>query len=284
MIIIVLKMDKDISFSLYEEYEKNPYLSFTGMIWRKHMSNKEIHEINRTYWDTYADEWFGVTALPQYGTMFVTENELHLFGDVKGAKMLEIGCGSGHSLKCHADNGAAELWGLDMSRKQLDNANSYLRESNYSAKLICSPMEEECGIPKNYFDFVYSIYAIGWTTELENTFIKIASYLKKDGVFIFSWQHPLHSCVVVDENKLLFEKSYFDEAWFTQPMPGKSNALLCSRKISTYINALSKAGFIIEQMIEQTDSKILNAAGDISTKMKKAKMLPYSFVFKARKL
>jgi SAM-dependent methyltransferase len=248
------------------------------------MSNKTIHEINRTYWDTYADEWFGVTALPQYGTLFVTENELHLFGDVKGAKLLEIGCGSGHSLKYHADNGAAELWGLDMSSKQLDNAKNYLRENKYTAKLICSPMEEECGIPKNYFDFVYSIYAIGWTTELENTFIKIASYLKKDGVFIFSWQHPLHSCVVVDENKLSFEKSYFDESWFTQPMIGESNALLCRRKISTYINALSKAGFIIDQMIEQTNSETLNAAGEISDKMKKAKMLPFSFVFKARKL
>jgi SAM-dependent methyltransferase len=248
------------------------------------MSNNTIHEINRTYWNTYADEWFGVTSLPQYGTLFATENELHLFGDVNGAKLLEIGCGSGHSLKYHADNGAAELWGLDMSSKQLDNANNYLRENNYTAKLICSPMEEECGIPKKYFDFVYSIYAIGWTTELENTFIKIASYLKKNGIFIFSWQHPLHSCVVVDENKLLFEKSYFDESWFTQPMIGESNALLCSRKISTYINALSKAGFIIEQMIEQTDSEILNESGEISSKMKKAKMLPFSFVFKARKL
>lgn len=248
------------------------------------MSNNKIHEINRNYWNTYADEWFGVTALPKYGTLFATEDELHLFGDVSGAKLLEIGCGSGHSLKYHADNGAAELWGLDMSIKQLDNASKYLRENNYTAKLICSPMEEECGIPKNYFDFVYSIYAIGWTTELENTFIKIASYLKKDGVFIFSWQHPLHSCVALDENKFAFKRSYFDESWFTQSMYGESTALLCSRKISTYINALSKAGFIIEQMIEQTDDEILNKTGELSDKMKKAKMMPFSFVFKARKL
>lgn len=248
------------------------------------MSNKEIHDINRNYWDTYADEWFGVTALPQYGPFFVTEDELNLFGDVKEAKLLEIGCGSGHSLKYHADNGAAELWGIDMSSKQLENAYNYLKENNYTAKLICSPMEEECGIPQNYFDFVYSIYAIGWTTDLENTFRRIASYLKRDGVFIFSWQHPLHSCVAIEEDNLSFKRSYFDESWFTQPMPGASNALLCSRKISTYINALAKAGFIIEQMVEQTDSEIMNATEEITAKMNKAKMLPLSFVFKARKL
>ncbi|MBE5864403.1 MAG: class I SAM-dependent methyltransferase [Lachnospiraceae bacterium] len=31
-------------------------------------------------------------------------------------------CGSGYSLKYLADKGAGELWGLDLSQKQLDNA------------------------------------------------------------------------------------------------------------------------------------------------------------------
>lgn len=94
----------------------------------------------------------------------------------------------------------------------------------------------------------------------------------------------MHSCVSIDGDKLLFGKSYFDEAWFTQPMPGVSTALLCSRKISTYINALSKAGFVIEQMVEQTHSDILNKIEEVSPKIKKAQMLPLSFVIKTRKL
>ena len=55
--------------------------------------------------------------------------------------MLEIGCGSGHSLKYHADRNAGELWGVDISRKQLENAEAYLKEHGYTAKLICAPME-----------------------------------------------------------------------------------------------------------------------------------------------
>ena len=31
-------------------------------------------------------------------------------------------------------------------------------------------------VPKGYFDYVYSIYGIGWTTDLQGTFDKIASY------------------------------------------------------------------------------------------------------------
>lgn len=37
-------------------------------------------------------------------------------------KMLGICCGSGHSLKYHADRNAAELWGVDLSHKQIENA------------------------------------------------------------------------------------------------------------------------------------------------------------------
>jgi SAM-dependent methyltransferase len=246
------------------------------------MKNKSILQVNKTYWNATADSWFGVTALPEYGVQFVTENELHLFGDVAGKTMLDIGCGSGHSLKYHADRNAGELWGLDISQKQLENAKRFLAENNCFPKLICASMEDECDIPKNHFDIVYSIYAIGWATDLNNVFQRIASYLKKDGVFIFSWKHPLHGCVIVDEGKLIFEKSYFDEEWYTQ-IVDDMEIVLPNRKISTYINAMTSAGFIIENMIEQTNESTLQLNGEISDRSKKAQKLPLSFVFKARK-
>lgn len=246
------------------------------------MENKYIQDVNKSYWNKNADDWFGVTALPEYGVQFVTENELHLFGDVTGKTMLEIGCGSGHSLKYHADRNAGELWGLDISQKQLENAKRFLNENNYTPRLICSPMEEECGIPQNYFDIVYSIYAIGWATDLKKVFQRIASYLKKDGVFIFSWKHPLHGCTIVDDGKLVFKESYFDERWKSQIVDGME-ILLPNRKISTYINDLADAGFIIESMVEQTDDNTLQMTGEVDDRSKKAQKLPLSFIFKVRK-
>jgi len=256
------------------------------------MEKEIIHETNKSYWNAYADAWFGTTALPTYGVKFATEDDLHLFGDVSGKKMLEICCGSGHSLKYHADRNAAELWGVDISHKQIENAEAYLKEHGYSAKFICSPMETDIDIPTDYFDFVYSIYGIGWTTDLQGKFNKIASYLKKDGIFIFSWHHTLYYCVarsddlshdVIEDDKLIFNRSYFNESYFTMPVDG-SEIVLSNRKISTYINALAKAGFCVEQMIEQTDSETMESAGDESKQTKKAKMLPISVCFKARKL
>lgn len=134
------------------------------------MKREEIIEKNKTYWNDHADLWFGTTALPVYGVRFPTEDDLHLFGDVAGKKMLEICCGSGHSLKYNAEKGAEELWGVDLSQKQLDNAAKLLNDSGYAAKLLCSKMEDELDVPKGYFDYVYSIYGIGWTTDLQGTF------------------------------------------------------------------------------------------------------------------
>ena len=260
------------------------------------MGNNDISESviakNKQYWNDHADLWFGTTALPKYGVKFVTEDELHFFSDVAGKKVLELCCGSGHSLKYLWDKGAGELWGLDLSQKQLDNAEQFLKGSGCKPRLICAPMEEESGIPKDYFDYVYSIYGIGWTTDLDGTFRKVALYLKKDGIFIFSWGHPLHYCVaksyetgedVADNGKLVFSRSYFDESFLQMPVHD-TTVTFANRKISTYVNALYDAGFIIEKMIEQTDEKSLADIGDNSPKAQKARMIPLSMCFKCRKL
>ncbi len=125
------------------------------------MHQNEIIDNNKNYWNENADSWFGTTALPTYGVKFVSEDDLHLFKDVSGKKVLEICCGSGHSLKYLADRNAAEL---------------------------------------------------------------------------------------------------------------------------TYINALAKAGFAVEQMIELNDKQTMESVDDNSDKTKKAKMIPISVCFKARKL
>ncbi len=244
------------------------------------MDKSAIHKTNSFFWDTKGNDALGTTALPFYGA-FVSEEKCQLFGDVSGKKVLEIGCGRGKSLQYLGEHKASELWGMDISEKQIEKTKQHLTECGLSVKLICSPMEEECGIPEDYFDYVYSVYAIGWTTDLECTFCRIASYLKKDGIFIFSWSHPIHKCVAVENNMLAFKKCYFDESWYSVSIDG-GELSLSDRKLSTYVNALAKAGFIIEQMIEESDDDIMqNKNSDFA---KKAKMLPVTFVIKARKL
>lgn len=136
-------------------------------------------------------------------------------------------------------------------------------------------------ISKDYFDYVYSVYGIGWATDLDTTFNLITSYLKTGGTFIYSWSHPIHKCVAPEGDDLIFKKNYYDESWCTVPIEG-NHFSLTDRKMSTYINALIKAGLSIETLIEDSDDDILYLCN--SPFEKKAKMLPVTFVIKAKKL
>jgi SAM-dependent methyltransferase len=264
--------------------------------------NENILTQNKSSWNAIADSWFGVTALPTYGCLCPTEDELHLFPDLIGKKVLDIGCGSGHSLKWCRDNGATELWGLDISERQLENAQKYLTENGYESKLFCSPMEENPGLPTGYFDVVYSIYAIGWTVDLQKTFDLISVYLKPGGVFIFSWDHPFMHCVEVQDDKLIFSGSYFEREPFTFMRTGSGKGAgrspaayeeggnpltLYNRRMSDYINALALAGFSVEQIVEETEKETMERDCGFSSKYYapcKAKRFPLSLIVKARKI
>ncbi|MDF2520332.1 MAG: methyltransferase type 11 [Clostridia bacterium] len=250
------------------------------------MNQKEIQIQNKTSWDTIADDWFGTTALPIYGCKMPTEEELMLFGNIKDKKVLDIGCGSGHSLLYYGERGAAELWGLDLSTKQIQNAETLLLQNEFQPKLFVSPMEEDPGLPKEYFDAVYSIYAMGWTTDLDRTLILAASYLKHGGILIFSWDHPFMHCVEPENGLMAFKGSYHEEGLFNFEKGGCPVSLY-NRKMSTYVNAVSKAGFVIERMIEETDTDTFESQPEFSStyySSYKAKLFPLSFVIKARKL
>ncbi len=245
------------------------------------VSSYTAHQANSRFWDTIGSEFLGVVSLPHYGA-FLSEEKLGLLGNLHGQRVLEIGCGNGRSLEYLAQKGALELWGMDLSRSQLARAQKYLDACSVQAKLIASPMEEECGIPHEYFDLICSVYAIGWTTDLNKTFYKINSYLKQDGIFLFSWSHPIHKCVSIEDGKLVFSNSYFDETWYSTSVKGQE-FLLSNRKLSTYINSLAKNGFLVECLIEDNDEDMLLHSGQTDF-AQKAGMLPVTFVIKARKI
>jgi len=257
---------------------------------------------NKTSWNAIADSFFGITALPNYGCLCPTEDELCLFPDLVDKKVLDIGCGSGHSLQWCGNRGATELWGLDISERQLENTQNHLSENGYNPKLFCSPMEDNPGLPTGYFDVVYSVYAIGWTVDLQKTFDLISGYLKPGGTFIFSWDHPFMHCVDVQDDKLIFSGSYYEREpfTFTRTAGGKGAGrgpavhedgghplTLYNRRLSDYINALAGAGLTVVRVVEETDKDTLERDCGFTSQYYapcKAKRFPLSIVVKARKL
>jgi len=251
------------------------------------MNPEESLNINRNGWDKVAEKFYGKTALPHYGPLAKSETDLHLLGDVTGAKVLEIGCGSGHSLLYLAQQGASELWGLDLSHSQIEFASSLLKDNDVIHCLFESPMEENPGIPLDYFDLVISIYALGWTVNLPRTLEHIAPYLKPNGCFVFSWEHPVYFCLeyngghFIVKNSYQYEGSKLDESWKGVPI------VLYRRKLATYINGLVEAGFAIERLVESDVDTTLAKGHDLAPEywysVERAKLIPTTMIIQARK-
>ncbi|KFM98796.1 class I SAM-dependent methyltransferase [Bacillus clarus] len=251
------------------------------------MEQTKMLELNKKCWDVVAPYFFQVDCLPKYGPYTVSEDEIHLFDAIENKNVLDIGCGSGHSLQYMAKCGAKKLWGLDLSAAQIEAAHQTLDAWNHH--LICGAMEDEVNIPKEYFDIVYSIYALGWTSDLRKTLGLIYSYLKPGGSFIFSWEHPVYSNLLYGTEEIVLKSSYHEETPITfETFKGKEvQAVLYKRKMSTYINELIRAGFTIERIEEPEPSSAFDEEiAKPSTKyysLYKARMLPTTLIIKARK-
>ena len=213
------------------------------------MEEKEIIEINKNGWNELVKSGknFSNTSLPEYGPFMRNEEYFNIFKDVKNKRVLELGCAKGESLKYLQAKGASEIWGIDISEEQL----KYAKNNLPSGKFFVSAMENNPGIPENYFDYCLSLYSIGFSSSLEKTLALVSKYLKKDGKFVFCWTHPFFNCLVIDEDKVVIGKSYNDEA-LTNITKGEDKIPMVQYnfKISTIINAMIKSGLTIEKMIE----------------------------------
>lgn len=94
------------------------------------MNNDLIMDNNRNYWNENADLWFGTTALPEYGVKFVTEDDLHLFGNVSGKSCLRFAA-AGSFFKNIMQNEMPENYGDWISPK-----NSWIMRNPYYQKMV----------------------------------------------------------------------------------------------------------------------------------------------------
>ena len=153
------------------------------------MSNDDFLNFDKKGWNQLikSNKEFSNTSLPEYGPFMVNEEKLQLFKDISGKKVLELGSGSGKSLEYLKSKGAGEVWGIDISEEQIKKA----KELNIlNSKFIISPMESNPGLPLDYFDYVLSLYSIGFSADPIKTLKLISTYLKKDGKLVLCWIHP----------------------------------------------------------------------------------------------
>ncbi len=192
------------------------------------------------------------TKAAHYGAFAPDENELRLLGNVRGKKILEIGCGGGQCSIAFAKQGA-KCTGVDFSREQLKYAQALAQKEKVKPPFVEGNIQTLRGIKSHYYDIVFSAHTIQYVSDLNKCFKNINRVLKKNGVFVFSLGHPFYSILSHKQIGKIKRSYHFNEKGATSSKwaNGKEyHVPISRRKVSDIFDSLTKTGFEVTRIIE----------------------------------
>ncbi|KAG0651232.1 SIS-domain containing [Hyphodiscus hymeniophilus] len=173
--------------------------------------------------------------------------------DIKGAKVLDLGCGFGWLCRWAREGGAEQVLGIDVSSNMLAKAQTFPKDS--AIRYLQADLETVEFQPVTY-DVVISSLALHYLKNLSALISQIFERLKPGGTFVFCVEHPIFTAprnpdfiehadgsVSWPVNQYLLEGSRSTN-WFAD------GVLKQHRTIATYISMLLDAGFILSALNE----------------------------------
>ena len=119
-----------------------------------------------------------------------------LFPPLAGKRVLDLGCGYGWHCKYAVEQGAAQVLGIDLSRRMLAEAEKRSGDPKIEYRL-CGIEEYE--YPEERWDCVLSNLALHYIADLDAVFAGVRRTLKPGGVFLFNIEHPSFTAGVRQE-------------------------------------------------------------------------------------
>ena len=218
----------------------------------------------KDWWNANSRKYQEDSKIPtdsaHYGPYAPFENSLNLLGDVRGKRILEIGCGGGQCSIAFSKQGAHCI-GFDVSEDQLSFATALAKKEQADVEFILGSFEKLNMLNSGSQDIVFSAFALQYAPDLGRVFSEVRRVLSNEGRFIFSVDHPFY--VIFDalaprlkSRYFRIERSYFDTGKSVKKWPdnSKRSFWFYKRKISDIYNSLTSSGFFVQQIIEPFDS------------------------------
>jgi len=184
-----------------------------------------------------------------------------LLPDLRGLRVVDLGCGYGWFCRWAQEQGAARILGLDVSEKMLARA----KELTSAAGITYQRTDlESFELPADSFDIAYSSLTLHYIADIAIFFAKVQRALRPGGCFVFSTEHPIYMApsrpawaTGSDGHQTWPVDGYLAEGprttdWFA---PG---VVKHHRTIGTTLNLLIRQGFTITHVEEwgPTDDQI----------------------------
>ncbi len=172
---------------------------------------------NAAAWDRHTAAYQAGARLPtdvaHYGPDIPTEAELRLLGDLKGKRVLELGCGGAQCSIAFAKQGAIAI-GVDFSAEQLSFARRLCDREGVKVELHHGDLADLAFLRADSIDLAFSAYAFGYVEDLGRVFRQVHRVLKPDAPLVFSLPHQAYDTIDDDDSEepLLIRRSYFDQS------------------------------------------------------------------------
>ncbi len=210
-----------------------------------------------------------------------------LLPDLHAKNVLDLGCGYGHNCAEFLIKGAKSVVGVDISEKMLEVAKK--ENHNENIKFINMSMTDIDKL-EDSFDFIYSSLAFHYIEDFAEFSKLMYSKLNEGGYLLFSQEHPIVTASTgmgfgynKDENGVRTSYTFTNYG-----LPGERECFWYvdgvkkyHRRFSDIINSLTKAGFVIEEVMEPIPDE---KAVKILPQIKRKEEIKHTFlIVKARK-
>ncbi|WP_342641507.1 class I SAM-dependent methyltransferase [Rhodoligotrophos ferricapiens] len=125
----------------------------------------------------------GLKGAPEWPTIET------LLPEMRGLRVLDLGCGFGWFCRWARANGAAHVLGLDLSENMLARAKT---ETPDGAITYQRADLDHLELPKAAFELAYSSLALHYVENLGRLFATVHQALVPGGQFVFSIEHPIY--------------------------------------------------------------------------------------------
>ncbi|AZO32418.1 class I SAM-dependent methyltransferase [Mesorhizobium sp. M1B.F.Ca.ET.045.04.1.1] len=176
-----------------------------------------------------------------------------MFPDIGGKRAVDLGCGLGWVSRWLREKGAHSALGVDLSENMISRARELTPDAAIDYRIGDL---ETLDLPEAAFDFAFSSLAFHYIRDFDRLVRVVHRALTPGSFFVFSIEHPIFMAAtdphwIEDENgqKIWPVNRYAVEGerrtdWFAK------GVVKYHRRIGTTLNALARAGFVIQAVDE----------------------------------
>ncbi len=198
----------------------------------------------------------GTVDSVQFGADLPTEADLRLLGDLKGRRVLDLGCGAGENAIAIARRGAPVI-ALDASSAQLALARRAAEAAEVRVEWHHGDAADLAFLRADSIDVALAAGVVHEIEDLDRLLRQVHRVLRPGAPFVFSHDHPMRLAVGRDESgpgglplgRLEVRRSYFDPSPIVTTRHGEP-VQLWPRSVADVFSALHRAGYRVDVLLE----------------------------------